>query len=100
MLTFTMKFTYGRGMTIIGATYLRHHLDRIFDRVLAGEEFIIQHRTKGPIKLSPMSEQHDDSRPTGLAALDRAPRKKYIFPPDQDWKSLYSASLDSKYLNG
>lgn len=38
-------------MKTIGAKELRLHLNEVLDRVLRGEEVIVQHRFKGPVRI-------------------------------------------------
>jgi antitoxin (DNA-binding transcriptional repressor) of toxin-antitoxin stability system len=86
-------------MTVIGATHLRSRMDEIFDRVLAGEEIIVHHRFKGPIKLSAaVPETAPGADLVGLAALDAAPRREGA-PPPADLKAAYHTALQEKYLD-
>lgn len=87
-------------MTIIGAKALRLHLDEILDRALGGEEIIVHHRFKAPVRLSAVYSRQTngtDSLP-GLRAFDAAPKKTFPFKTDRPLKELYHESISRKYL--
>lgn len=86
-------------MNIIGAKELRLHLDQILDRVLNGEEIIVNHRFKGPVRLSPVhsSPIPNSGKLAGLKAFDEAPKRKSPFDRQKSLKELYHESLAHKY---
>jgi antitoxin (DNA-binding transcriptional repressor) of toxin-antitoxin stability system len=43
-------------MTTIGAKDLRLHMNDILDRVLDGEDIVVQHRFKAPVRLVPTTK--------------------------------------------
>jgi antitoxin (DNA-binding transcriptional repressor) of toxin-antitoxin stability system len=86
-------------MKTIGAKELRLHLDQVLDRVLGGEEIIVNHRFKGPVRLSPVhsTRTNKPEKLTGLHKFDAAPKHKVIFDNDKSIKELYDESLIEKY---
>lgn len=86
-------------MKTIGAKELRLHLDQVLDRVLNGEEIIISHRFKGPVKLSPLSSQSTFTRGKlrGLQKFDAASKHEVKFDNNKSIKELYRDSLTEKY---
>jgi len=85
-------------MKTISAKELRNNLDSILERVNAGEEIIVKHRFKEPVLL----RAYTPKKPTkeilpGLAAFDRAPRKKVTIDPSKSYKQIYREHLDKKY---
>lgn len=89
-------------MKTIGAKELRLHLDQILDRVLSGEDIIVQHRFKGPVRLSAARKQttttQHQKRLAGLAALDKAAERPSPFDPKRPLKELYHESISRQYL--
>ena len=86
-------------MKSIGAKELRLHLDEVLDRVINGEEIIINHRLKKPVKLSPLAtnEQQARQKHAGLQAFDAALKKPSPFDNNKTIKQLYHDSLAQKY---
>ena len=87
-------------MKTIGAKELRLHLDEVFDRVLNGEEIVVSHRLKKPIRLSAV---HTDSsnyadKLAGLRAFDAAPKRNSPFDSAKSIKELYSETISKKHL--
>jgi len=85
-------------MKTIGAKELRLHLDKVFDRVLDGEDIIVNHRFKGPVKISAV---HPPTKNTdklaGLRAFDAAPKSPSPFDKTKSLKELYRESIAKKY---
>lgn len=88
-------------MKTIGAKELRLHLDQIFDRVLAGEDIIVRHRFKQPVRLSALrpSEPSDSRHLAGLHAFDTAPKDHVPFDPRKPLKELYNESITRKHAS-
>lgn len=87
-------------MKTIGAKELRQHLDQIFDRVIRGEDIIVNHRFKGPVRLSAVHAV-PGSKPeklAGLRAFDAATKRKSPYDPHKPIKELYDESIAKKYL--
>lgn len=85
-------------MKTIGAKELRLHLDQIIDRVLRGEDVVVQHRFKEPIRLSALRPPKPSSHKLpGLHAFDAAPKRPSPFDPHTPIKDLYHESISSKY---
>jgi prevent-host-death family protein len=85
-------------MKTIGAKELRNNLDSVLDRVAAGEEIIVKHRFKPPVRLSsaqPITK--DTDKLAGLHAFDAAPKKPSPFDPNKSIKELYRESIAKKY---
>ncbi len=88
-------------MKTIGAKELRKHLDEVLDRVLHGEDVVIQHRFKNPIRMSALypSENQATRKLFGLHAFDAATKKASLLDPKKSIKELYDESLTRKYLS-
>ncbi len=86
-------------MKTIGAKELRLHLDQVLDRVLAGEDIIVRHRFKGPIRLSVVHtpEGKQAGKLAGLRAFDAVAKKSSPFDKHKPIKKLYDESLTRKY---
>ena len=86
-------------MKTIGAKELRQQLDKILDRVLDGEDIIVSHRFKGPVRLSAVHvpAMKTSERMAGLRAFDTAPKRVLTFESDKSIKQLYKESLTEKY---
>jgi hypothetical protein len=87
-------------MKTIGAKELRLHLDEIFDRVLNGEDVIVHHRFKEPIKLSAVHAggPKSNGKLAGLRAFDSAPKRPSPFDPMKSVKELYSETISKKHF--
>ena len=87
-------------MKTIGAKELRLHLDQILDRVLNGEDIIVSHRFKGPVRLSALRTTSTDNseKLTGLRAFDAAPKRSSPYDPNKPLKELYHESITRKYI--
>ena len=89
-------------MKSIGAKELRLHLDQILDEVLSGEDIILNHRFKGPVKLTAVQSSSTSShfgKLAGLAAFDAAPKRKSPFNSSAPVKELYRGSIAKKYAS-
>jgi antitoxin (DNA-binding transcriptional repressor) of toxin-antitoxin stability system len=87
-------------MKTIGAKELRLHLDQVLDRVLGGEEIIISHRFKKPVKLSAVhtsSASNKSQKLQGLRAFDAAPKRDSPFDTSKSIKELYADSIAKKH---
>jgi antitoxin (DNA-binding transcriptional repressor) of toxin-antitoxin stability system len=87
-------------MKTIGAKELRLHLDQVLDRVLSGEEIIVNHRFKGPIKLSALHSTPavKHGKLTGMQVFDNAPKNPSTFDVSKSIKELYQESISKKYV--
>lgn len=87
-------------MKTIGAKELRLHLDQVLDQVLRGEDIIINHRFKGPVRLTSVHKQlAQREHLSGLRAFDAAPKRESPFDPKKSTKELYDESVAKKYAN-
>ncbi len=86
-------------MKTIGAKDLRQHMDEILDRVLGGEDIIVQHRFKDPVRLSAVHSPAatDTKRPSGLRVFEAAPKQTLSLDPHKPINQLHHESLDAKY---
>ena len=86
-------------MKTIGAKELRLHLDQVLDRVLRGEDIVVRHRFKEPVRLSALHAPFAKSpgKPVGLQAFDAAQKRTSPFNPDKSVKELYHEFLSGKY---
>lgn len=86
-------------MKTIGAKELRMNLDKVLDRVLSGEDIVISHRFKNPVRLTadrqPSYKNH--TKLQGLKAFDKAAKRKPEFDANRPLKELYDKSLIKKY---
>ncbi len=88
-------------MRTIGAKELRLNLDRVLDRVLNGEEILVNHRFKNPIRLSPVYPRGSHSEAgnhAGLHAFDAAQKRPSPFNSKKSLKELYDSSISKKYV--
>lgn len=87
-------------MKTIGAKELRLHLEQVIDRVLQGEDIIISHRFKGPVRLTAF---HKPAAPlerlSGLRVFDEASKHPSPFDSKKTIKELYDESVAKKYTN-
>lgn len=88
-------------MKTIGAKELRLHLDQVLDQVLSGEDIIVRHRFKKPVRLStvhtPISAKRE--RLAGLRAFDTAAKRSSPFADSKSLKELYNESITKKYTS-
>jgi antitoxin (DNA-binding transcriptional repressor) of toxin-antitoxin stability system len=86
-------------MKTIGAKELRQNLDQVLDRVLGGEDIIVDHRFKAPVRLSAFhtSSTTKHQRLDGLKAFYAAPRSEVKFDKNKSIKELYDESITRKY---
>ena len=85
-------------MKTIGAKELRLHLEEILDRVLRGEDVIVQHRFKKPVRISALHEPvRKDKKLSGLQAFDNAEKRPSPFDQNKSIKELYAESIRRKY---
>lgn len=86
-------------MKTIGAKELRIHLDQVLDQVLAGEDIIVAHRFKGPVRITSVQNQiTKSSHLSGLQAFDAAPKQSSPFSSKKSIKELYDESASNKFL--
>ncbi|HTE22055.1 MAG TPA: hypothetical protein VK674_03360 [Candidatus Limnocylindria bacterium] len=87
-------------MKTVGAKELRQHLDSVLDRVLGGEDIIVSHRFKGPVRISALHTPPSSKRKklAGLQAFDAAPKSSVSFDKNKPVKELYSESIAKKYV--
>lgn len=88
-------------MKTVGAKELRLHLDEIIDRVLGGEDIIVSHRFKKPIKLSAVGSgpAKGAEKLAGLSAFDSAPKRPSPFSVEKSIKEMYSETITKKHLD-
>lgn len=87
-------------MKTIGAKELRLHLDQVLDRVLKGEDVVLQHRFKGPVRLSALQPQTNTRKPlAGLHAFEAASKKPSPFDSKKSVKEIYRESIANKYAS-
>ena len=88
-------------MKTIGAKELRLHLDKILDQVLGGEDIIVSHRFKAPVRLSALASvpKNNPERLAGLRAFDAAPKRNVPYDKNKPIKELYNESVAQKYLS-
>ena len=86
-------------MKTIGAKDLRQNMDEILDRVINGEDIIVQHRFKKPIRLSALNSLANKNNPrlAGLKAFENAPKQPSTFNSNKTIKELYHESISDKY---
>jgi antitoxin (DNA-binding transcriptional repressor) of toxin-antitoxin stability system len=85
-------------MKTIGAKELRNNLDDILDRVVAGEDIIVKHRFKAPIRLSAeITTMKSNNKLAGLQAFDAARKKPSPYDPNKSIKELYRQTMAEKY---
>jgi len=86
-------------MKTIGAKDLRQHMNEVLDRVINGEDIIVQHRFKKPVRLSALNtiagKKHQ--KLAGLKAFENAPKQPSKFNPNKTVKELYHESISDKY---
>jgi antitoxin (DNA-binding transcriptional repressor) of toxin-antitoxin stability system len=88
-------------MKTIGAKELRVHLDQVLDRVLKGEDIIVSHRFKAPVRLSAVETSSDIQKRqalAGLRAFEAAPKKSLSFDSKKSVKELYHESITRKHV--
>ena len=85
-------------MKTIGVKYLRQNLDEVLDRVIAGEDIIIQHRFKKPVRMSAVNKMPGNERPklAGLKAFEDASRHPSPFSSNKTIRELYRESISNK----
>lgn len=85
-------------MKTITSKDLRNNMDKILERVNAGEEIIITHRYRQPVKLT-LADEAPKKGLSGLAALDNAKAKVKIPASLKhgDLKEIYHKDLLKKY---
>ncbi len=92
-------------MKTIGAKELRLNLDKILDDVLAGEEILVKHRFKAPVRLQAVYDKptvYTAKRADPMPGLtDNWEKAKKLRPPPFDphksIKELYKESIAKKY---
>ena len=86
-------------MKTIGAKDLRQNMDEVLDRVISGEDIIVQHRFKKPVRLSALntSGNKNHQKLDGLKAFEEAPKRPSPFSSNMSLKELYHESLSDKY---
>ena len=88
-------------MKTIGAKDLRQNMDEVLDRVINGEDIIVKHRFKKPVRLSAIDSSAIKNRQklAGLKAFEAAPKKPTVFNPDKTFKELYHEYISDKYAS-
>jgi antitoxin (DNA-binding transcriptional repressor) of toxin-antitoxin stability system len=84
-------------MKTIGAKELRLNLDKILDQVLAGEDIIVQHRFKDPVRLSAVQAASRRQPLAGLKAFEAAPKKPFPYDKNKPINEIYDELLIEKY---
>lgn len=85
-------------MKTITSKDLRNNMDKILERVNAGEDIIITHRYRQPVKLT-LADKSPKKGLSGLAALDNAKAKVKIPASLKygDLQEIYHKDLLKKY---
>ncbi len=88
-------------MKTIGAKDLRQNMDEVLDRVISGEDIIVQHRFKKPVRLSALNTLANKNRQklAGLKAFEKAPKQPSSFNSSKTVKELYHESISDKYAS-
>lgn len=88
-------------MKTIGAKELRQHLDKVLDQVLGGQDIIVSHRFKGPVRMSAVHDPLEDQseKMSGLKVFDAAPKRPNPFDRQKDLKHLYKESIAKKHAD-
>lgn len=87
-------------MKTIGAKDLRQNMDEVLDRVISGEDIIVQHRFKKPVRLSAFNTlPKNHQQLAGLKAFEDAPKQPSPFNPNNTVKELYNESISHKYTS-
>ena len=87
-------------MKTIGVKELRLRLDEVFDRALNGEDIVVSHRFKKPIRLSAVQDSSSVRKHqplAGLQAFTVATKKPSPFNSTKPLKELYYESISHKY---
>ena len=85
-------------MKTITSKDLRSSLDKTFDAVNNGEDIVITHRFKNPVRLTRVpGASNGKSALSGLAKFDAAPKKQSPYGNKQSLKEIYKNSLEQKY---
>ena len=87
-------------MKTIGAKELRQNLNKVLDQVLSGNDIIVSHRFKGPVRLSAVRSVpgKQPKKLAGLHAFDAAPKRAASFDQGKTIKQLYNESLAKKHV--
>lgn len=88
-------------MKTIGAKELRQNMDEILDRVINGEDIIVQHRFKKPVHLSALNSlaKKNHQKLAGLKAFENAPKQTSPFDSSKTTKEIYHESIADKYAS-
>lgn len=88
-------------MKTIGAKDLRQNMDAVLDRVINGEDVIVKHRFKQPVRLSALntSANKNHQKLAGLKAFETASKQPSPFNPKMTVKQLYHESISDKYAS-
>lgn len=85
-------------MKVINAKELRLKLDEILDTVLSGEDVIVKHRFKKPVRISGADPKTNNKRSLrGLATFDKANKEVSPYDENISMKKLYKQELNIKY---
>lgn len=78
-------------MKTIGAKELRQNLDKVLDQVLSGQDIIVTHRFKGPVRLSAVYSLDSDKleKLHGLHTFDAAHKRPIRLDSRKSIKELY-----------
>lgn len=88
-------------MKTIGAKDLRQNMDEVLDRVINGEDIIVQHRFKKPVRLSALNTlgNKNHQKLAGLKAFENAAKQPSPFNPNKTVKELYHESISDEYAS-
>lgn len=88
-------------MKTIGAKDLRQNMDEVLDRVINGEDVIVKHRFKQPVRLSALNNiaNQNHQKLAGLKAFENAPKQPSPFSSKMTIKQLYHESISDKYAS-
>ena len=74
-------------------------MDKVLDDVLDGEDVIVQHRFKEPVRITSAKERpRANVELAGLHAFESAPKLPSTYDPEKSVKDLYSESITKKYV--
>ena len=83
-------------MKTITSKDLRNNMDKTLELVNAGEEIIVTHRFRKPVKLT-LAEEKPKKGLSGLKAYEKVNKKIPEYLKNDSLKELYSKDIRNKY---
>jgi antitoxin (DNA-binding transcriptional repressor) of toxin-antitoxin stability system len=83
-------------MKTITSKDLRNNMDKTLELVNAGEEIIVTHRFRKPVKLT-LAEEKPKKGLNGLKAYEKVNKKIPEYLKNENLKELYSKDIRNKY---